>query len=353
MLADLIPESFFSGIEQQWPWALWLLAAGAIALLVFGADRAVTAAVRLASALGLSKIIIGATVVSLGTTSPEAFTSVTAAFQGKPGLALGNGIGSIICDTGLIFGLCCCIKPLPLDRFVLNRHGWLQLGSGALLTGVALVAALWAGGFEGAMISRWVGVALLVLLVGYMAVSVHWARQRPEIVPDEAAAGRATQPGLAKQTLWSLVVLVVGLAMVILGSNVLVGSASALCLRYGVPQSILAATLVAFGTSLPELVTAIASLAKGHADLLIGNVIGADILNVLFVVGASAAATPLKIDREVFYLLLPVMMLVLILLRVFIFTNRDRFPRWQGAVLVAVYVAYVAAVVHFGVAGTL
>ena len=146
--------------------------------------------------------------------------------------------------------------------------------------------------------------------------------------------------------------LVVGLAMVILGSNLLVGSASALCLRYGVPQSVLAATLVAFGTSLPELVTAIVSLVKGHADLLIGNVVGADILNVLFVVGASAAATPLKVEREVFYLLLPVMMLVLILLRVFIFANRQRFPRWQGAIFVAVYVAYVVAVIHFGVGAT-
>ena len=355
MLANLIPESFFAGLQQGSAWGLWLLAAGAIALLVVGADRVVTAAVRLAAVLGMSKVIIGATVVSLGTTSPEAFTSVTAAFQGKPGLALGNGIGSIICDTALIFGLCACIRRLPLDRFVLNRHGWIQFASGALLTVVALVGAAAAGGIEGAVIPRWVGFAFVALLVGYMYISIRWAKGQPRLIPAEAKIEQVAAPAAPARhrlrgSLWNLAVLVFGLALVIFGSNVLVGSATVLCHKYGVPQSVLAATLVAFGTSVPELVTAIASLIKGHADLLVGNIIGADILNVLFVVGASAAATPLAVEKEVF-LLLPVMMLVLVLLRVFIFINRDRFQRWQGAVLLAVYVAYCILVVRFGVGG--
>jgi len=354
MIADLIPESFLLGLAQESAWALWLLAGGAIAVLVLGADRAVTAAVRLAAVLGMSKIIIGATVVSLGTTSPEAFTSVTAAFQGKPGLALGNGIGSIICDTALIFGLCCCIKELPLDRFVLNRHGWIQLGAGALLTAVVLLLAALGGGIADVTIPRWVGFAFVALLAGYMVLSVRWARGEPRHLPadvkiEQVAAPAEPVPSRVRTSLWNLLVLAGGLALVILGSNVLVGSASALCIKYGVPQSVLAATLVAFGTSLPELVTAIASLIKGHADLLVGNIVGADILNVLFVVGASASATPLKVEREVFLLLLPVMMLVLILLRAFIYVSRDRFRRWQGAVLLAVYVGYCIAVVQFGV----
>jgi cation:H+ antiporter len=353
MLADLISESFFAGLEQDRAWALWLLSAGAIALLVVGADRAVTAAVRLAAVLGMSKVIIGATVVSLGTTSPEAFTSVTAAFQGKPGLALGNGIGSIICDTALIFGLCACIKRLPLDRFVLNRHGWLQLGAGALLTAVVALGAAAAGGIAGVVIPRWVGFGFVALLVGYMYLSVRWARGDPRLIPAEVRIEQVKAPAAPARSplassLWNLLVLAGGLAVVIVGSNVLVGSASALCRKYGVPQSVLAATLVAFGTSLPELVTAIASLVKGHADLLVGNIVGADILNVLFVVGASAAATPLAVEREVFYLLLPVMMLVLVLLRLFIYVSRERFHRWQGAILVSIYAAYCILVVRFG-----
>ena len=348
MLADLIPAEWFSGLEADSAWALWLLSAGAIALLVVGADRLVTAAVRLAAVLGMSKVIIGATVVSLGTTSPEAFTSVTAAFQGKPGLAMGNGIGSIICDTALIFGLCACIRRLPLNRFVLSRHGWIQLGAGALLTAVVAVAAVVGGGISNAVIPRWVGFAFVGLLAAYLYVSVVWARSRPELVPAEVGKVERPKERLARKSLANFGILAVGLALVIVGSNILVGSATALCHKYGVPQSILAATLVAFGTSLPELATAIASLVKGHADLLVGNIVGADILNVLFVIGASAAATPLKVEKEVFYLLLPVMMLVLVLLRLFIFTSRDRFQRWHGGVLVAIYVAYCIAVVGFG-----
>ena len=350
MVVALIPDTWFAGFEQGQAWVLWLLSAGAIALLVVGADRAVSAAVRLAATLGMSKAIIGATIVSLGTTTPEAVTSVTAAFQGKPGLALGNGIGSIICDTALIFGLACCIKRLPLDRFVMNRHGWLQLSAGVLLTGVVAVAALAAGGIGEVYIPRWVGFGFVGLLAAYMAVSVRWARSHPELIPDEVKQAGADAPARpARLAMWDLAVLLFGLGLVVFGSNVLVGSATALCHKYGVPQSVMAATLVAFGTSLPELVTAIASLIKGHADLLIGNIIGADILNVLFVIGASAAAVPLRVEREVFYLLLPVMMLVLLLLRGFVFLSGDRFARWQGGVLVGVYVAYCVLAVTLGV----
>ena len=217
---------------------------------------------------------------------------------------------------------------------------------------IVLLLAAAAGGIADVIIPQWVGFGLVALLGGYMWLSVRWARgdaaHLPAELKIEQAKAPVAPPSRLKNSLWNLAVLMAGLALVILGSNLLVGSASALCLKYGVPQSVLAATLVAFGTSLPELVTAIASLLKGHADLLVGNIVGADILNVLFVVGASAAATPLKVEREVFYLLLPVMMLVLILLRTFIFVSRDRFRRWQGAVLLAVYVGYTIAVVKFG-----
>ena len=204
-------------------------------------------------------------------------------------------------------------------------------------------------------IPRWVGFGFLGLLAGYMWLSVRWARQFPDFVPEEVKGvkpgarpvGRSRGRGVLSAVL-NLLVLAAGLAMVILGSNLLVGSATALCHKYGVPESILAATLVAFGTSLPELVTAMASLLKGHADLLVGNVMGADILNVLFVIGASASATPLGVDHQTVLLLLPVMVLVLVLLRVFVVTSGPRMRRWHGVVLLATYVAYIAAVVKFG-----
>ncbi len=350
MIANFIPDSFFAGFEQDRAWVLWLLTAGAILLLSVGADRFVSAAVRLAAVLGMSKVLIGATIVSLGTTTPETFTSVTAAFEGKPGLALGNGIGSIICDTALIFGLAACLVRLPVDRRIQNRHGWLQLLAGLLLTAIVGGLALSAWSIDGLVIPRWAGLVLVGLLVCYMWVSVRWARQFPDLIPDEARAASAPASRPVAAAVRNLLVLAAGLALVILGSNLLVGSASALCHKYGVPESVLAATLVAFGTSLPELVTAMASLIKGHSELLIGNIIGADILNVLLVIGASAAATPLQVDRTIMLLLLPVMMLVLIMLRVFVMTSGERMRRWHGAALLAVYVAYCVVIVKFGVA---
>jgi len=357
MLAALIPGTFFEGIPQNW--LLWLISGGAVALLVFGADRAVSGAVRLAAALGMSTVIIGATVVSLGTTSPEAFTSVTAAIQGKPGLALGNGVGSIICDTALVFGLSCLLTRLPRDRFVLYRHGVLWLAAGTLLALTVGVLAVGYGfgrevveGVEREVLNRKLGRGIggfyLLLLVGYMCVSVHWARRHPETIRPEAKVRVSLRHPVAA-TLLNLLLVAIGLGLVVLGSSLLVGSVSVLCTRYGVPPDVLAVTVVAFGTSLPELVTAVTAVRKGHGELAIGNVIGADILNVLFVIGASAVAVPLVVPTTFVYFHLPVMMVALTLMGVFIFTGGATFRRWQGLPLLGLYAGYLALLfVRFG-----
>ena len=257
MLADIISERYFAALSD---WLLWLVAIGSIPVLVYGADRAVGGAVRLAAALGMSKVIIGATVVSLGTTSPECFVSVTAAFEGKPGLALANGVGSIICDTALIFGLGCCITRLPKDKFILKRHGWLQLGAGGLLVVVITALAIAKGGITGVVIPRLVGVAFVVLLGVYLYLSVRWAKRHPQLLSPEVQA-EAKAKRRAGPAMRNLAVVGVGLAAVVFGANMLVGSVSQLCLRYHVPPNVMGVTLVAFGTSLPELVTAIAAIA--------------------------------------------------------------------------------------------
>ncbi len=344
MLAEIIPEVFF---QARGDLILWLLGVLGVGLLVFGADRLVGAAAKLAAAMGMSKVLIGATIVSLGTTSPEAAVSVNAAFQGDGGLALGNGVGSIICDTALVFGLCCCLTRLPKDRFVLNRHGWLQLGAGALLTATALILWAMSGSIDNVVIPRVIGVGFLLLLAGYLYISVRWARKHPEMISVEAGAEMKANHHSAR-VVGNLLIMLVGLALVVAGSEVLVGSVKVLCRRSGVPESVIAATVVAFGTSLPELATAIAAIIKKHPDLLVGNVIGADILNVLFVIGASATAVPLKVEPVFFIFLLPVMMLVLIILRMYIFAGGKTFRRWQGVPLVAIYIAYVAAMAIFG-----
>jgi len=346
--AALLPETWFTEATDP---LLWVFSCAAIPILLVGADRLVDAAVRMARAAGMSTILIGATIVSLGTTSPEAVVSVRAAIGGQAGISLGNAVGSIICDTALIFGLCCTLTALRKDRFILNRHGWIQLGAGALLVVIALTSWAMAGSIAGARIGRPAGVLLLVLLVGYMVLSVRWARQKPQLVIEQAPAS-ITGNHLFRQVLTSTAVLIFGLGLVVGGSELLVGSARVICERHHVPEAVLAVTFVAFGTSLPELVTAIASAIKGHQEILVGNVIGADILNVLFVIGASATATPLTVEPVFFKLLLPVMMLVLLLFRAFIFMPSDRFRRWQGIPLLVIYVLFVViSVTVFGGGG--
>jgi len=351
MTATILPTDWIEGLTGS-EWLLWLIALGAIGALVVGADRAVHAAARLAAALGMSKIIIGATVVSLGTTTPEACVSVMAAWQGNAGLALGNAVGSIICDTALIFGLCCALKRLPLNRFILNRHGWLQLGAGVLLAGIIVGLWLTAGRrLDGVVLGRPVGLVLLALLVGYMALSIRWSRQHPEIIPDEAAEAVA-RASRRTRAAGNLALLAAGLALVVLGSDLLIASAMQICRNHAVPEAVIAGTFVALGTSLPELVTALAALVKGHSDLSVGNIVGADILNVLFVVGASATAAPLAVGPAIFYLQVPTMLAVLVLFRVYILSGKDTFHRWQGVPLLAVYVAFVLlSVLVFGANG--
>jgi cation:H+ antiporter len=281
-------------------------------------------------------------VVSLGTTSPEAVVSVKAAWQGDPGLALGNGIGSIICNTALIFGICCLIKPLPINRFVLNRHGLIKLGAGVLLVIVSLIAWAVAGSIQEAVLGRWVGLLFLALLIIYMYLSVRWSRQHPEIVEGVGTLAPDAPPLPAKRKLarafLDLALLAFGLGLVVGGSEVLIGSVKVIATRANIPQSVIAVTLVAFGTSLPELVTALVSIAKGHSELLVGNVVGANILNVLFVVGASAVAAPLRVGIEFFVLFFPAMLVVQILFRLFSRYSGDTFKRWYGIPLLAVYV---------------
>jgi len=307
-----------------------------IAVLSKGADWMIDGAVSLAMRTRIPKIVIGATIISLGTTTPEAFVSVLAAWTGNPGLALGNAVGSIIVDTGLIFGLTCVIAVTPADRFILNRTGWVQVGTATLLVAIAVVAYYMAPAEP--MLHRWVGVLFLLMLIGYMAISVYWARQRGVIAETEGTGHYSEPLSLLKS--WTLIV--VGLTLVIAGARILIPCASEIALRLGVPQDVIAATLVAFGTSLPEIMTAISAVRKGHPEITVGNIVGADVLNCLFVVGASVVASPLAIPWTFFTFHFPAMLIILYSFRMFIFMNRDgTFKRWQGVWLLLIYIIYV------------
>ncbi len=373
-MEHLIPEAWFEPLG----WYL-LLPIGAVAtyFLIKGADWLVEGASGLAYQFGMPKVIVGATIVSLGTTSPEAAVSVLAAWQGNAGLALGNAVGSIIADTGLIFGVGCMMTCLPADKFVLTRQGWTQFASAILLAGLCYLlffvhepvpipdpANPEQTVLSSPMIPRWVGLIFLGLLVGYMWISVRWSKQHqygePGLVPDDVAeavdAIGITQETEAEEkkrgSAFLLGMVLIGLVIVIFSSHVMVQCAGQLAMRMGVADVVIAATLVALGTSAPELVVGITSIRKGHPELLVGNVIGADILNVLFVIGASASAKALPIiergkDFEDIFLWvhLPTMLVILILFRLFIAhaNKRGHFSNWMGYPMVGIYVAYVIA----------
>jgi cation:H+ antiporter len=362
-LASLMPHAASAWLSGQATWMLALIAVAAMVVVIRGADWLVEGAAGLAKRLGMPEIVIGATIVSLGTTSPEAAVSVLAAFSGDAGLAIGNGVGSIIADTGLIFGLGCLLTRLPADRFVLSRQGWVQFGSAVILAGLCYF--LYATQGTAATIERWAGVMFTLMLVGYLWISVRWARQHPTGEVPAAAVAEVDAPALpsekgtpghpAAHGLGLLVGMGLGgLLLVIAAGDVLVGSVTTVAERLQIPDAVIASTIVALGTSLPELVTGITAIRKGHPELLVGNVIGADILNVLFVIGFSALAAPLPLVETdaagsiipgggtILTVMLPTMLVMLIFMRLCIFAavRRGHFSRWMGVPLVAAYGGY-------------
>lgn len=313
--------------------SLLVLIAVSLYTLGKGADLLVDEAVTLSVKSGIPKMIIGATIVSLGTTLPEATISVFAAIEGNPDLALGNAIGSIIADTGLIIGLAAIIGTLPIDRKTISRQGRIQLGSGLLL---AIMCLPFLSKGPGGTITQWMGIALLFLLVFYIYSTISWAK----------STNQNDDVGLEVDESSMIVIigkLLVGVVIVIISSKILIPAVEITALRAGIKESVIAATLVAFGTSLPELTTAITAVRKGHGELAVGNIMGADILNVLFVVGAAAAVTTtgLHVPINFYYLQIPTMLIILIAFRIFGHNKGESFSKLEGIFLLLIYTAYI------------
>ncbi|MEZ6089803.1 MAG: calcium/sodium antiporter [Pirellulaceae bacterium] len=345
-------EHFFAFDLTHWMHtAHWLLiAVGLVAgvlLLGKSADVLVDEATELSLKLGMPKVIVGATIVSLGTTTPEAVVSVMAAIGGTPGLALGNAVGSIICDTGLILGAACLITPIPLDRWLVNRQGLVQFGAGLLLVALCVPWTALGDAFTtGGRLPQWGGFLFLALLAAYVAWSVRVAKSKGRLAAvdiDQLEEIEVEEEEANRSTLAMVFILLVATFFVVIASEILITAAIETAARLSVPEGVIAATLVAFGTSLPELTIAITASLKGRGELAIGNVIGADILNVLFVAGAAAAVTPggLTAAPEFFSAQFPAMIAVLITFRIAIACSKnDQMPRWAGGILVGFYVAY-------------
>ncbi|MEZ6048857.1 MAG: sodium:calcium antiporter [Planctomycetaceae bacterium] len=327
-------------IITSWPWYLLFTSiVGLLLLLGWGADMLVDEAVVLSERAQIPKIVIGATIVSLGTTMPETAVSVFAAIQGNPDLALGNAVGSIICDTGLILGIACLISPLPLPKRIVNRQGWIQL-----FAGIALVLVCWPWGanvmdvMQGnvqSSMKQWVGFLFLGLLALYLWMSAVWARQER----NGGTVLEEFEEDVSAPMSKIVLKLLFGIFLVVGTSKILIPMVQVAAERVGVPAAVISASLVAFGTSLPELVTAVTAARRGHGELAVGNIVGADILNVLFVTGAAAAVTRegLLVGSRFYTLLFPAMLLILIVFRVGILISPEKLSRGFGILLLTLY----------------
>lgn len=301
--------------------AILLFVAGLV-ILVVSSNLFVDVAVRLAQRFHVSEMLIGATVVSIGTTLPELMVSATASLQGHADMSAGNAVGSIICNTALIAGLVQAIRPSPVEMPAFRR-GYLQFF-------LALTVFCLMGWLLGGL--NWVCGAILVgIFLFNMAGSYRQAKGSR--VP--AVAGT---PGRGPALL-DCVLLLAQAGLLFLGARLLVENGAELARWIGIPEHVISISLIALGTSLPELLTAISALAKGHGALSLGNIIGANTLNLLWVAGISSIIAPLPFAESLLRVDLPLVIGVSAILALpTLFAGKIR--RWQGILLLAVYAGY-------------
>ena len=300
-----------------------MLVLGGLVALVFGGDLLVRGAVSVAQRAGLSPLVIGVTLVGFGTSVPELMTSLIAAYQGLPGIALGNVVGSNIANILLILGLAAVIAALP-GQSLLQRDGLVMLG----VTG--LCAALMLNGSVG----RLSGVIFLVALAGYLFLTIRGGGVEPDLDMDVRPAPVWRSMGL----------FLAGLVGVMLGARFLVDGASDIATAFGVSDAVIGLTIVAVGTSLPELVTSVIAARKGQGEIAIGNVIGSNIFNVLGILGITAVVYPLSVPAEMLGLTFWVFLTAAIA-PVLVMLVWRRLPRAAGLVFVAAYAAYTVALI--------
>lgn len=255
-------------------------------ILSKSADLLVDNAVKLSKIWGLPELVIGATIVSLGTTLPELSASVVSSVQGNPGFALGNAVGSIITNTSLIIGVGALFGKIPVNRKASQKLSLL------IIAVFLLVLPTFAYKMNGKMglIPRWMGVIFLILIPVYIVFVINQEKSNKDKSVNIEEEERIDSN--AKTVIITLLLLAAAAGMIAVSSSGLVSSAEVLAVRIGIPDVVIASTLVAFGTSVPELSTCITAAKKNYGGLALGNIMGANILNILMVVGASAAIVP-------------------------------------------------------------
>ncbi len=293
------------------------------ALLVWGADKFVAGASSFAQRLGVSPLLIGLTIVAFGTSAPELAVSLTAALKGANEIAVGNVIGSNLFNLLVVAGLSAAVCPLKLDSTLLKRDWPLSLGAAVLL-----FLMLKTGGG----ITRLNGITLLIFFASVMVSQI-----RPALKSRSAPAKGADEPQMSMLLIWVNILL--GLACIILGGQLSVDGATEIARMLGLSETLIGLTIVAFGTSLPELVTSIAAAKRGENEIAMGNVIGSNLFNILLILGVSASITPIKVLPTA-----PIDCLILIAVSIIFYipARKGKLGRFSGVTMTLTYLAYTA-----------
>ncbi|MCZ6635581.1 MAG: calcium/sodium antiporter [bacterium] len=316
-------------------WAALGVLAVCFVVLSKCADWFVDGAVGIAEYLNIPKMLIGIVLVSLATTSPELAVSIMSALSGHPEMALGNAVGSVIVDDGVALGLGALVasSPIAVDPYLLKT-------TGIFLVTVSLIAYAFA--FDGTL-GRVEGGVLVALFCAYI-VFVYVSRKRSADGEDEledieeAIAGK----GLGILMGW----FVVGLIGVLISSHFLVDAAVVIASFFDVGEAVIGLTIVAFGTSLPEVATAVTAARKGHGEIMVGNILGADVLNICWIAGASALVNPLVVGARVTHFMFPVMLVIVVSMLVMMRT-RHQLARGEGIFSIVLYGMYLILTVQF------
>jgi cation:H+ antiporter len=322
----------------------FLLLLGGLVLLALGGEALVRGAVQLAERMGVSPLLIGLTLVGFGTSTPELVTSVQAALIGAPGIAVGNAVGSNIANILLILGIAALIWPVRVGSMALKRDGVIVLATAVLFALVGFTLPL----------DRLVGLAFVAGLVAYLVYA--WRTERAGADGHPAAfekaqafegthptlhAGGAAAPGAGAGALaLSLGMAIGGLVLVVFGGRLLVDGAVALARNFGIEETVIGLTIVAVGTSMPELVTSLVAAVRRQSDVALGNILGSNIYNILGILGLTALIAPTEVPAQIAWFDSLVMVAVSAVLLAFAWTGL-RVGRREGGVLLGGYVLYV------------
>lgn len=317
-------------------WLQALLLVVAVRVVLWGADWLTDGSVSLAERMGIPQIVIGLTVVAMGTSMPEFFVSLTSAVNGTPDLAVGNVVGSNTFNTLFIVGVAAMVAPITIQKVTLRKDMPFALIASTLLLMMCLDRE----------ISRLDALAMFILFIVFMVFTIRGSQGDGPSESGEASA--SGEPKKTMTPLRALLLVAAGLAALVLGSNVFVDNASAIAHSLGVSDAVIGLTIVACGTSLPELATSVVAARRGNSGIAIGNVLGSNVFNILMIIGLTGLVSPMTI-KGITTADLAVMVVSMMLLWLFAFT-KCRVERWEGLVMAVLFVAYLCHLVSAAIA---